>query len=90
METELLHEIIFEHLEDEIKDACEYLKEADEAKVEGKYYLATGLHKIALDEYSHAHFLREYLIKKETYHVHEHYNDVEEHWHKLREKLGYE
>lgn len=87
---ESLHNTMFEHLEDEIEDACEYLREADEAEKMEKHYLATGLHKMAMDEYSHAHFIREYLIKKEMYHVHEHYHEVESHWHRLREKLGYE
>jgi ferritin len=81
---------MFEHLEDEIEDACEYLKKSEEAEAMDKPYLATGLRKMAMDEYTHARFLREYLIKKEIYHVHEHHNEVEAHWHRLREKLGYE
>lgn len=84
------YKIMFEHLEDEIEDACEYLRKADEAEGWEKHYLATGLRKMAMDEYSHAHFLRDYLIKKEAYHNHEHYVKTEEHWHKLREKLGLE
>jgi ferritin len=87
---ESLHDTMFEHLEDEIEDACEYLKKSEEAEDMDKPYLATGLRKMAMDEYTHARFLREYLIKKEIYHVHEHHNEVEAHWHRLREKLGYE
>ena len=87
---ESVHKTMFEHLKDEIEDACEYLREADEAEGWEKHYLAKGLREMAMDEYSHAHFLREYLIKKEAYHVHEHHHEVESHWHKLREKLGLE
>ena len=83
-----LYKVMFEHLEDEIDDACEYLRKAHEAEEEGRSYLAKGLKEMAMDEYSHAHFLREYLMKKEAYHNHEHYAAVEEHWHRLKEKLG--
>lgn len=77
----------FEHLEEEIKDACEYLKEAEAAEVDGKRYLADGMRRIAYDEYTHAHFLREYLMSKHDYHHHEKAHDIEEHWHKLTHKL---
>ena len=40
----------FEHLEEEIEDACEYLKEADEAEADGRAYLARGMKDIAMEE----------------------------------------
>lgn len=81
------HESAFHHLKEEIEDACEYLKKADEAEEEGKHYFAHGLKRIAWDEYSHAKFLRDYLMTKEAYNNHE---EIDEHWHKLRHKLGLE
>lgn len=84
------YEKAIEHLEEEIEDACEYLKEADEAKADGKPYLAEGMHKIAMDEYTHAEFLRHYLMTKRAYHTHEKHEHLEEHWHRLRERLGLE
>lgn len=81
---------LFEHLEEEIEDACEYLKEAEKTEAEGKPYLAEGMRRIALDEYSHANFLRDYLITKKVYHEHEKHEHIEEHWHRLRQRLGYE
>ena len=84
------HKNAFEHLEDEIEDACEYLKEADEMEAQGHHYLAHGLHQIAMDEYSHANFLRDYLMRRGVYHDHEHHAEVEAHWHRLRGRLGFE
>lgn len=81
------YEEAFDHLEEEIEDACEYLKEAEEAAEEGKTYLAEGLKKIAYDEYTHAHFLREYLMTKHEYRHHEKSAKIEEHWHKLTHRL---
>lgn len=77
----------YEHLEDEIEDACEYLREAEAAEEEDKHYLAKGLRKIAYDEYTHASFLREYLMSKHEYRHHEKSAKIEEHWHKLTHKL---
>jgi ferritin len=87
---EVFYELAFKHLEDEIKDACEYLKEADEAEEDGKEYLAHGLHKVAMDEYTHAEFLRSYLMTKGHYHHYQKHDELEEHWHRLRKKLGLE
>ena len=87
---EKFYELAYEHLEEEIEDACEYLREADEAHEAGKKYLASGLRKVAMDEYTHAHFLREYLMTKGAYHDHVNHAKIEEHWHKLRSKLGLE
>jgi ferritin len=81
---------IFEHFEDEMEDACEYLKKAEAAKSEGHHYLANGLFLMAEDEYSHAKFLRDYLITKKVYHDHEHHEELEAKWHRLRQRLGYE
>lgn len=84
------YELAFKHLDEEIDDACEYLRESDEAAEEGKDYLAHGLRKVALDEYTHAEFLRNYLMTKEHYHHYEKHDELEEHWHKLRKKLHLE
>lgn len=80
----------FDELKDEIEDACKYLREADAMDAQGYHYLAIGLHKIAMDEYTHANFLRDYLMSKKAYHEHERHKAIEEHWHKLRERLGLE
>jgi hypothetical protein len=87
---DIFYDLAIKHLEDEIEDACEYLKEADEAKADGKDYLAVGLHKAALDEYTHAKFLRDYLHTKHVYHDHDKHDHIEKHWHRLCEKLGLE
>ena len=87
---DIFYELALKHLEDEIEDACEYLKEAEEAKTDGKDYLAAGLHKVALDEYTHAKFLRDYLHTKHVYHEDEGHDRIENHWRLLREKLGLE
>jgi ferritin len=79
----------FEHLEEEIEDACEYLKEADEAEADGRAYLARGMKDIAMEEYSHAHFLREYLISRHAYYEHPNFEKVDQHWHRLLEKFGF-
>lgn len=85
-----MHHLTVEHLKEEIEDACEYLREADEAESEGDHYLAHGLKKMALDEYTHAHFLRKHLISEGLYHEHDHHDEIEAHWHKLRGRLGLE
>lgn len=81
------YEKAFEHLEEEIEDACEYLREAEATEADGKHYLAEGMRKMAYDEYTHAHFLREYLMSKEAYRHHAKTEKIEEHWHKLTHKL---
>lgn len=78
---------LFEHLEEEMEDACEYLKKGEEAKHEGHHYLAKGFFRMAEDEYSHAKFLRDYLIIKKVYHDHEHHEELEAKWHRLEEKM---
>lgn len=80
----------FEHLKEEIEDACEYLKEADATEADGKPYLARGMRDIAMDEYTHANFLRNYLMSKHAYHEHAMYEEIEHHWHKLLARLGLE
>ena len=85
-----MHHLTVEHLKDEIEDACEYLHEADEADEDGEHHLAIGLRRIALDEYTHARFLRDHLISAGLYHDHEHHSEIEAHWHKLRGRLGLE
>ena len=80
----------FDELKDEIEDACKYLRESDEMEAQGHHYLATGLHRIALDEYSHANFLRDWLISKRVYYEHDRHKMIEEHWHKLLGRLGLE
>ena len=87
---DVFYELAFKHLEDEIEDACEYLRESDEADADGKEYLAHGLHRVAMDEYTHAEFLRSYLMTKGHYHHYEKHDELEEHWHRLRKKLGLE
>lgn len=87
---EAFYDLAFKHLEEEIEDACEYLHEAEEAEADGKDYLAHGLRKVAHDEYTHANFLRDYLMSKKHYHEHANYEKIEAHWHKLRSKLGLE
>jgi hypothetical protein len=87
---DVFYELAFKHLEDEIEDACEYIREADEANEDGKEYLALGLQKVAMDEYTHAEFLRNYLMSKGHYHHYEKHDELEEHWHKLCHKLGFE
>ena len=87
---DIFYELALKHLEDEIEDACEYLKEADEAEADGKEYLAKGLKNVAMDEYTHARFLRDYLMTKHHYHNHDKHEKIESHWHRLREKLGFE
>lgn len=80
----------FDELKDEIEGACEYLNQADDAEAQGHHYLAMGLHHIAKDEYTHANFLRDYLISKKKYHESERHKAIEERWHKLRGRLGLE
>ena len=86
---DIFYDLAIKHLEEEIEDACEYLKEADEAEEDGKEYLAVGMRKVALDEYSHAKFLRDYLHTKHVYHDHGKHEEIEKHWHRLCEKLGF-
>jgi ferritin len=87
---DIFYDLAIKHLEEEIEDACEYLKEAEDAKEGGKEYLAAGMRKVALDEYSHAKFLRDYLHSKHVYNEHEKHEHIEKKWHRLREKLGLE
>lgn len=49
-------------MKEEITDAGFYCDLADSAKEEGDLYLAKGLYAITKDEYTHAAFLRDYLI----------------------------
>lgn len=79
-----------DELKDEIEDACKYLKESDDMEAQGLHYLAIGLHRIAMDEYSHANFLRDWLISKNAYYEHEGHKVIEDHWHRLRGRLGFE
>ena len=81
------YELAFHNLEEELEDGCEYMREAEEADSMGKSYYAEGLRRIAYDEYTHAKFIRDYLITKGVYHDSEHHAKLEEHWHKLRGKL---
>lgn len=87
---ETMHKEMIDHLMDEIEDACEYLREADKAITEGKEYLAAGLRNAALDEYTHAKFFRNYLIIKHMYPEGELHDHIEEHWHKMCHKFGFE
>ena len=51
-------------LSDEISDAEWYMTRAAEAKNGGDALLSVGLQRIALEEYSHARFLRHSLLRE--------------------------
>ena len=78
---------MFEHLKEEMEDACEYLKESEAADEMGLTYIAKGLRDIAMEEYTHAKFFRNYLMMKHVYHDHEHHAEFEEKWKRLEHKL---
>lgn len=73
--------ILLERFEEELEDACEYLKLAEEMPEE-----AIGLELIGRDEVTHANHLHDILEE----HGHEFSEEHEKKWHHVLKKYGWE
>jgi hypothetical protein len=74
-------EVFLERFEEEIEDACEYHRLAEEYPK-----CAHLFHKIGREEITHAYHLRERLLEMEHVFSEEH----DEMWHKVLRKYGWE
>jgi hypothetical protein len=74
-------DILLERFEEEIEDACEYHRLAEEYPK-----CAHLFHKIGREEITHAYHLRERLLEMEHVFSEEH----DEMWHKVLRKYGWE
>ena len=73
--------ILLERFEEELEDACEYLKLAEEMPEE-----AIGLELIGRDEVTHANHLHDILEE----HGHEFSEEHKKKWHHVLKKYGFE
>lgn len=76
---EHLKEILMEKFCEELEDSEAYLELSKEAENHGELALAKGLEEMALDEVTHADFIRDSLIGANLYHPDEH-PKIEEKW----------
>lgn len=82
-----LKEELIEKMCEELKDADMYLEMSKIAEADGERSLAKGLEEMALDEVTHADFLRDSLISAGHYHPHEH-TEIEEKWNEALHVFG--
>jgi ribonucleotide reductase beta subunit family protein with ferritin-like domain len=75
------HHVILERYEEELEDACEYARLAEEMPEE-----SVGLLAIGRDEVTHANYLREILEEHDHVFSEEH----EKKWHHVLKKYGWE
>jgi rubrerythrin len=58
---------VAEHYEDELEDIEHYRHLAHKARTEGCHHLERLFTEIGNDEFTHAYYLRDYLIRKGVY-----------------------
>ena len=77
--TELIAAVV-EHYRDELGDVMHYRNLAMKARRDGCTYLALIFSRIGNDEFTHAEYLRDYLIHKGVYDPDGKHKDLEEKW----------
>lgn len=77
---------MMEHLKEELEDIKEYHEMSKEAQRGGMHRRAKNLEKIAMEEYTHARYIRDTLIEAGAY-VPEENKECEEMWHAARHML---
>lgn len=77
---------MMEHLKEELEDVEEYHEMSQEAARQGLHRRAKNLEKIAMEEYTHARYIRETLIEVGAYIPAEH-AECEEMWGRVRRDL---
>ena len=82
-----LKEELLERMHEELEDSETYMQMSKNAEEKGHLSLAKGLEEMALDEVTHADFLRDHLIHADLYNPHEH-PEFEEKWHQALHAFG--
>lgn len=77
--TDIISAVVAEY-KDELDGVLKYRSLAKKARSEESHYLALVLSRIENDEFTHAEYLRDYLIHKGVYDPDGKHKDLEEKW----------